>query len=127
MPREIDGILVRMLVADGHWAESIPPVPTTSPITVSFASATIADEHRDALELLGYLVVDIDSIPDVAASHVADFLLTDDVVEAHPTYWRSLAERATRLYHLALGPAAAAVGEIVAAHAAARQRAVFDV
>jgi hypothetical protein len=111
-----------MLVAEGHWAESLPPVPDSCVVTVSFASETCADEHRDALELLGYRVVDVATVPDVAVSRIADFLITEEVVERHPTYWRSLAEQATRAYHLALGPAAAAVAEIVTAHAPHLQR-----
>lgn len=112
-------MLVRTLVADGPWAEAIAPVPAGAAVTVSFASEACADEHRDALELLGYRVVDIPSIPDVASSRVADFLLTQDVIDRHPTYWRCMAEAGTRVYHLALGPAAAVVGSIVAAHAPA--------
>jgi len=115
----VDGILVRRLVDEGHWAESIPPVPAGFTVTVSFASNNCADEHRDALELLGYRVVDVSEIPDVTSSRVADFLLREELIETHPTYWRSLAEGAARLYHLALGPAAAAVAVIVNAHAAA--------
>ena len=111
-----------MIVADGHWAESLPPVPQGRVVTVSFASGTVADEHCDALELLGYRVVDIAAIPDLPISRVADFLLTSDVIDEHPTYWRSMAEQGTRVYHLALGPAAAAVAEIVAGHAPLLQR-----
>lgn len=126
-PADIDGVLIRMIVAEGHWAESIPPVPQGRTVTVSFASNACADEHGEALELLGYRLADVTAIPDVPVSRVADFLLTADVIEEHPTYWRSMAEHGTRAYHLSLGPAAAAVAEIVAAHAPLLQREAHSV
>ena len=115
-------MLLRMIVDEGHWAESLPPVPDGSTVTVSFAARACADEHGDALELLGYRIVDVASLPDLPISRAVDFLVTEEVVERHPTYWRSLAQQAARAYHLALGPAAAAVAEIVAAHAPLLQR-----
>lgn len=116
-PPEIDGVLVRMPVGEGHWAEDIPPVPGRFRVTVSFGSATLADEHRDALELLGYRVVDLPAADAVGLEGVADFLVSEALMEQHPTYWRSLAAPAARAYHLALGPAAAAVRAVVRAHA----------
>lgn len=110
-------MVVRLSVAQGHWAEDIPPVPAGSAVTVSFGSQAVADEHCDALRLLGYHVVDIDRVPGLTLPDIADFLVTDDLIERHPTYWRSLAGQASRAYHLALGPARAAVADIVAAHA----------
>ena len=115
-------MLLRMIVGEGHWAEALPPVPEGSTVTVSFAARACADEHGDALELLGYRLVDVEALPDLPISRAVDFLVTEEVVEKHPTYWRSLAQQAARAYHLALGPAAAAVAEIVAAHAPLLQR-----
>ena len=113
----VDGLVLRMEVPRGHWAEEIPPVPGAFTVTVSFGSETMADEHRDALELLGYTVVDGPAPSDRSMPHNAHFLVGADLMEQHPTYWRSLAEHATRAYHLALGPAAAAVAEVTAMHA----------
>ena len=109
-------MLVRLTVESGPWAEDIPPVPAGFDVTVSFGSETVADEHRDALELLGYTVVDVAVPADLSIPGIADFLVLHDLMEQHPTYWRSLAVRADRAYHLALGPAAAAVAEVVAQH-----------
>ena len=114
---EVDGIVLRMAVPNGHWAEDIPPVPGAFAVTVSFGSETLADEHRDALELLGYRVVDGPTPADRSMPDSAHFLVGAELMEQHPTYWRSLAEHATRAYHLALGPAAAAVADVTAAHA----------
>ena len=116
-PSSIDGVLVRVPVGQGHWAEDIPPVPVGFDVTVSFGSPMVADEHRDALELLGYRVVDLPSGLGAKLEHVADFLVSEALMEHHPTYWRSLATQAVRAYHLGLGPAAAMVGDVVAAHA----------
>lgn len=115
-PHEVDGVVVRLAVGPGAWAEDIPPVPAGFVVTVSFGSETVADEHRDALELLGYRVVDVPVPADLSIPGIADFLVLQDVMEHHPTYWRSLALRAERAYHLALGPAAAAVADVVAQH-----------
>ena len=118
-PPPTDGVLVRVIVPEGHWAEDLPPVPGRYHVTVSFGSATLADEHRDALELLGYRVVDLAPGDGVGLEGVADFLVSHDLLEHHPTYWRSLAEKASRAYHLGLGPAAAMVRNVVDAHVAA--------
>lgn len=107
---------MRVTVGQGHWAEDIPPVPTGATVTVSFGSEAVAHEHGDALALLGYDVVEAPLPPDASFDGVADFLVTAEVMERHPTYWRSLAAHATRAYHLALGPAAMVVADVVAAH-----------
>ena len=122
--RDVDGVLVRVTVGEGHWAEDIPPVPAGATVTVSFGSPALADEHGEALALLGYDVVEAPLPPDLSIAGVADFLVTTAVMERHPTYWRSLAERATRAYHLALGPAATAVADVVGVHAARLTRAL---
>ena len=119
---EVDGIVLRMPVPDGHWAEDIPPVPECFTVTVSFGSETLADEHRDALELLGYRVVDGATPPDRSQPGSAHFLVGQALMDQHPTYWRSLAEHAIRAYHLGLGPAAAAVADVTAAHAPLLER-----
>jgi len=109
-------VLIRCLVGQGHWAEDIPPVPAGFAVTVSFGCETTADEHRDALELLGYRIVDAPRPADPTLVGAADFLVTQDLMAAYPTYWRSLAQHGCRAYHLSLGPAAAAVADVVAAH-----------
>jgi hypothetical protein len=113
----VDGVLVRFVVKDGPWAEDIPPVPEGFSVTVSFSSPNVAAEHGEALELLGYRVVELPDQLQLPISRVADFLVSHEVMEQHPTYWRSLADRAVRAYHLSLGPAAALVRDIVDAHA----------
>ena len=113
----VDGLVLRMAVPRGHWAEEIPPVPGAFTVTVSFGCEDRADEHRDALELLGYTVVEGPAPADRSMPDNAHFLVGAELMEQHPTYWRSLAEHATRAYHLALGPAAAAVAEVTAMHA----------
>jgi hypothetical protein len=111
-----DGIRVRFVVATGPWAEDIPPVPEGFGVTVSFGSENVAHEHGDALRLLGYTVVELPPVLQLSVSQIADFLVSAELMGRHPTYWRSLASRATRAYHLSLGPAAALVGGIVDVH-----------
>ncbi len=113
-----DGAVVRIRVAEGWWAESVPPVPDGYRVTVSLPDGTGRDEHAEALGRLGYLVVD--AAPAASADpDCADFFVPQQLLEAHPTYWRSLADRADRAYSLALGPVRRLLGEVLAAHAAA--------
>lgn len=118
-PVSIDGVLVRHLVGDGHWAEHLPPVPAGFTVTVSFGCIDDAAEHGDALGLLGYYVLDAAETADAVGSPNVDFLVCQRLIEAHPAYCRSLSTHAWRVYHLSLGPAAAAVADTVAAHARA--------
>jgi hypothetical protein len=111
-----DAVLTRVMVPGGPWAEDVPPVPAGFDVTVSFGSQDLADEHGDALALLGYRVIRVPPPSAVALPPVADFLVTLDLIEQHPTYWRSLAGPGARAYDLRMGPAAAAVAAVVAAH-----------
>lgn len=113
---QCDGVLLRFVVPEGPWAEDIPPVPEGFAVTVSFSSVNVAHEHAEALTLLGYRVVHLPPSLQLAVSHIADFLVTAELMERHPTYWCSVAGRAARAYHLALGPAAALVADIVDVH-----------
>lgn len=110
-----------MMVGNGHWAEDIPPVPAGFDVTVSFGSIATGEEHGEALALLGYRVVSGPESGDPELADSADFLISETLMEHHPTYLRSLGGRATRAYHLALGPAAALVAPIVAAHTTQRR------
>jgi hypothetical protein len=109
-------VLVRFVVKSGPWAEDIPPVPQGYDVTVTFGSENVLHEHAEALTLLGYTVVELPPALQLTVSHIADFLVSAELMECHPTYWRSIAGRATRAYHLALGPAAALVADIVDVH-----------
>ena len=113
-------MLVRFVVPAGPWAEDLPPVPDGFAVTVTFGSPNVAHEHADALALLGYTVVELPPALQLNVSHIADFLVPAELIERHPTYWRSVAERAARAYHLALGPAAALVADIVDVHVSGR-------
>jgi hypothetical protein len=114
--RRRDGVLARLVVADGPWAEGIPPVPSAFDVTVSFSTQALADEHGEALQLLGYRVVPTPEGTVATTRPVADFLISEALLEQHPTYWRSMAAQATRAYNLAFGPAAALVADVVDAH-----------
>lgn len=114
--RRRDGVLARLVVTDGPWAEGIPPVPSGFDVTVSFNHDALADEHGEALQLLGYRVVPTPPGTVTDPSPVADFLIGEALLEQHPTYWRAFATQATRAYNLAFGPAAALVADVVAAH-----------
>ena len=114
--RRRDGVLARLIVTEGHWAEGIPPVPNGCDVTVSFSSDALADEHGEALQLLGYRVVPTPPSMIGTAPPIADFLISEALLEQHPTYWRSFASQATRAYNLAFGPAASLVADVIATH-----------
>ncbi len=96
-----------------RFAESLPPVPTGFDVTVSFSSPEVADEHGDAITLLGYSVVGVHA----SATPSAMLLVTQALLEAHPTYWRSLAALADAAYSLALGPALVLLDDVLRLHA----------
>ncbi|MDQ3710127.1 MAG: hypothetical protein M3387_12630 [Actinomycetota bacterium] len=114
-PRE--GTLLRLEIGEAHWAEELPPVPRGCRVSVSFADAGDAAEHGDALGLLGYRVVAAQ--PAGAVRGTADILVDQQVIDRHPTYWRSLAILATRAYSLAMGPVVKTLGDVLGAHAGA--------
>lgn len=117
--RPPEGALLRCILDSDRWAESLPPVPSDRLVTLSFTSASAQVEHAEACEMLGYTVVGLapDSAPSVS---VADLLVTQDIIEAHPTWWRALATHADRVYSLSHGPAVALLREVLAPHLSAR-------
>lgn len=117
-PRLPDGAMLRLVVGAGHWAEDIPPVPAGHRVTVSFSSEGAAGEHADALSLLGYDIVGVQPLSMPIEVGVADFLLDQRLLEAHPTYWRSLADQADKAFSLALGPVLSLLGDVLRAHVA---------
>ncbi len=115
--RSREGALLRLEIGEARWAEQLPPVPLGCRVSVSFADAGDAAEHGEALGLLGYRVVATQ--PAKAVFGTADILVDQQVIDRHPTYWRSLAVLATRAYSLALGPAVSLLGDVLSAHAGA--------
>jgi hypothetical protein len=114
-PTTSDGALVRLAVSGDAWAEGIPPVPAGVDVTVTFTDAEAALVHGDALGLLGYRVVGV-APHAAAAGPAADLLIPQAALEAHPRWWRALADQAERAYSLLLGPAAASLAEVLRAH-----------
>lgn len=113
--RPPDGALVRLAVRGETWAERIPPVPVGADVTVSFTDPDAALVHAEALALLGYRVVGIVAHA-LARGSAADFLVGQAVLEAHPRWWRALADQADRAFSLALGPAVASLAPVLRAH-----------
>lgn len=121
--RPPDGALLRLTIDSSRWAESLPPPPLEMVVTVSFASPAALHEHGEALELLGYRVVGVAEQPDLpgpplpeSPAGVADFLVVQPMIEAHPTWWRALADHADRIYNLALGPVSAMLWPVLVTH-----------
>lgn len=114
--RPPEGALLRCILDSDRWAESLPPVPAERKITLSFTSAAAQVEHAEACELLGYTVVGLPPDDVEPSVSVADLLVTQAVIEAHPTWWRALATHADRVYSLSHGPAVALLGKVLEPH-----------
>jgi hypothetical protein len=103
----------------GHrWAEDLPPVPDGHRVTVTFSTDLDAAHHGPALDLLGYQVVGVH--PGPPGRCVADFLVSQPLLESHPTWWRSLAGLADRAFNLALGPVLSSLAPVLRRHLDAR-------
>jgi hypothetical protein len=111
-----DGALLRLTVDGDDWGEHLPPVPPGQDVTVAFSTADAEAVHAEALALLGYRVVGEPAA--TTGDAVAEVLVRQAVLEAHPTWWRALAALADRAYNLAHGPAAALLAPALAPHLA---------
>lgn len=112
--RPPDGVLLRVSVpATDPWA-GFPRVPGDSDVSVSF-STTAAGRDAAALTVLGYRTVGVPP-GDGPPGQTADFLVSQAVIERHPHWWRSLAERSDRIFSLAMGPVQAAFADLLRTH-----------
>jgi hypothetical protein len=114
-----DGALLRLAVDADAWAEGVPPAPRGADVTVSFSDVDTAALHGDALRLLGYRIVR-PADAQAAGSPVADFLITEALFDAHPTWARALVDQADRAFNLALGPVMASLTDALRPHLSAR-------
>ena len=111
----MNAALVRLPVAPGPWAESLPPVPDGRDVTVSFSSAGLHLEHGEALELLGYRVVGDTPRPGVPGGS-AWMVVTAEVAAAHPRWWAGVRDCSDAVYRVALGPVRVWAAPILRAH-----------
>jgi hypothetical protein len=111
-PHDDPGALIRLPVGHGPWAESLPPAPGGHRVTVSFSSPALAEEHGEAVELLGYLVV---PGPD-GDDDVAWLLVPAPLARAHPIWWTTIRSRSDAVYRLAMGPVMRQLAAVLAPH-----------
>jgi hypothetical protein len=109
-----DGMLLRLPVSPGPWAEGLPPVPEGADVTVAFSRRAAWAEHEEALRLLGYRVVGVHD--GATLDSAADFLIARPVLRTFPRWALALNERATRTYDLAMGPVAVLLADALAVH-----------
>jgi len=107
------GALVRLPLAPGPWAESLPPVPDGHVVTVSFSSGVATAEHSDALGLLGYRVVDG---PEEPGDEMAWMLVSSALATEHPAWWQALRAGCDRVYALKMGPVLRTLEPLLRAH-----------
>ncbi len=110
------GALARLPVTDGAWAESLPPAPDGHRVTVSLSTQGLADEHGDALALLGYVLVPGPDILDRAAGDVAWLVVSRALAIAHPRWWASVRNLSDAVYRLDMGPVRRRFAAVLAPH-----------
>jgi hypothetical protein len=108
------GALARLTIEHECWAEELPPLPAGHTVTVAFSTKDLAAEHAEAIEQLGYRVVGVYGSP--CTPPTADFLVSEALIEAHPTWWRALSARADEVYVLELGPVRRLLGPALRVH-----------
>jgi hypothetical protein len=103
---------------EARWTDDLPPVPRGHEVTVSLSSPRVLRRDGDALRRLGYTIAGICPSPPSAETRpgLADFLVRQETIEAHRTWWRTLADRAERTYSLSLGPVLVALADVLAVH-----------
>lgn len=110
------GAVARLQVVPGHWAEGIPPVPDGFVVTVSFGTPADAEEHAEALGLLGYVHVQAPVAGPGSGEPVAWMLVSGDLARAHPAWWEEVRGSADRVYALAMGPVQRLLAPLLTAH-----------
>lgn len=108
------GALVRFDAGVPGWAAALPPAPTGG-VTVSFSSPSAAARGAAEIERLGYRPVGVAPAA-LSATSVADFLVAQDLIEQHVTWWRALTGGAAQVFGLSFGPVVAALSDVITAH-----------
>lgn len=123
-----EGALLRIPVGLAGWPGNLPPAPAGGAVTVSFSPPSVAVEHADGLEALGYRVVGAvqpEAFPAAGATGlgparmpVADFVVPLALLEAEPMWWRALIARAHWVFDLRFGPVATQLADVLRLHGA---------
>jgi hypothetical protein len=113
-------LCVEVCVEDATWIEDLPPVPANRHITLSFDSARFVARDQRAVEQLGYVTVGVGTVGHV--QDVAHLLISLEIVNAHPRWWRALLDLAQRVYDLRFGPVQLALRDVLTRHHGAELR-----
>jgi hypothetical protein len=79
----------------------------------------VARDQR-AVEQLGYVTVGVGTVGHV--QDVAHLLISLEIVNAHPRWWRALLDLAQRVYDLRFGPVQLALRDVLTRHHGAELR-----
>lgn len=107
-------LCVEIRVEKPTWIEDLPPAPANRRISISFDSARYVARDRAAVEQLGYTNVGVGTIAHVR--DVAHLLVSLDIIQGHPRWWRALLDLAQRVYDLRFGPVQVALRDVLAKH-----------
>ena len=113
-------LCVEVCVEDATWIEDLPPAPANRHITLSFDSARLMARDQRAVEQLGYVTVGVGTVGHV--QDVAHLLISLEIVNAHPRWWRALLDLAQRVYDLRFGPVQLALRDVLTRHHGAELR-----
>jgi hypothetical protein len=107
-------LCVEVCVTDAAWIEDLPPAPANRHITMSFDSARFVARDQRAVQQLGYVGVGVGAVGHVR--DVAHLLVSLEIVNGHPRWWRALLDLAQRVYDLRFGPVQLALRDVLARH-----------
>lgn len=108
-------LLVRIPATSGTWAETLPPLPSGSHVTVAFSDADVEAEHGEALGLLGYESVGL-LPPKPDRQPTVDLLIPRAEADRWPLWRDGLLDAGGRVFDLAFGPVATMLGPAIAVH-----------
>lgn len=121
-PPVTDGdVLVRLPAPDAAWAATLPAAPGGHLLTLTLGHPSLLPEAGGAGLPTGYRLVGVAS-EQRPIGRTVDVYVPAMVRDDHPEWWRSVLERAERVFDLRLGP----VQQVLAAELALHTRAPTD-
>lgn len=114
------GVVVRVFAHGTAWPRVLPSLPDDATASVTVSHDRLAEIPTATLRRCGYRIAGVSPVPDPDAGEVVDVLATAALRRAHPSWFRSLVDVATRVFDLRFGPVRRLLAPTLRAHAAGR-------
>lgn len=112
-------MLVRVRADGPTWIDRVPSVPAGNVVTVSVSDPALREVASEDLLRCGYRIVGVHPWRAATDGHATvDLLVTAQLVESSPAWWRALLSVADRAFDLRLGPVQRVLGQEIALHLA---------